>query len=93
MLIAGEEMRGRPPHEIARCGLGLVPEGRQIFPTLTVEENLIATAANRRGSGAPRWTACRRYCELFPRLGERRRQHGRPACPAASSRCWRSAGR
>jgi branched-chain amino acid transport system ATP-binding protein len=45
---------GLPPHRIAQAGLGLVPEGRQIFPTLTVEENLIATAASR--FRAPRWT-------------------------------------
>ena len=44
---------GLPPHRIAQAGLGLVPEGRQIFPTLTVEENLIATAASR--FAAPRW--------------------------------------
>ncbi len=75
VLIAGEDMRGRPPHEIARCGLGLVPEGRQIFPTLTVEENLIATAANRQGTGAPRWGLAE-VLALFPRLGERRRQMG-----------------
>jgi branched-chain amino acid transport system ATP-binding protein len=52
----------------------LVPEGRQIFPTLTVEENLVATAANRR-SGAPRWDLPAIYA-LFPRLAERRRQSG-----------------
>jgi branched-chain amino acid transport system ATP-binding protein len=46
-----------------------VPEGRQVFPTLTVEENLVATAASRHG--APRWTLERVY-ELFPRLKERR---------------------
>ncbi len=80
VLIAGEEMCGRPAHVIARHGLGLVPEGRQIFPTLTVEENLIATAANRSGeiageAGAPRW-GLGEVLDLFPRLGERRRQMG-----------------
>jgi len=73
--IAGQEMRGRPAHAIARCGLGLVPEGRQIFPTLTVEENLVATAANRSGDGSPRWGLAE-VLALFPRLGERRRQMG-----------------
>src|SRR5687768_10824459 len=44
ITIDGVDMTGRPSHAIAQCGLGLVPEGRQIFPTLTVEENLIAAA-------------------------------------------------
>jgi branched-chain amino acid transport system ATP-binding protein len=62
-----------PPYRIARRGLGLVPEGRQIFPNLTVEENLIATAAARGGRGA--WTLASVY-RLFPRLTERRRNMG-----------------
>ena len=45
--FAGRSMTAEPPFRIAQAGIGLVPEGRQIFPTLTVEENLIATAANR----------------------------------------------
>jgi branched-chain amino acid transport system ATP-binding protein len=65
---------GRTPEAIARCGIGLVPEGRQIFPTLTVEENLIATAANRLGK-SDAWTLSEIY-RLFPRLQERRRQLG-----------------
>lgn len=56
----------------ARLGLGLVPEGRQVFPTLTVAENLVATAANRRKASAP-WTLDRIWT-LFPRLKERRHQ-------------------
>ncbi|WP_456300178.1 ABC transporter ATP-binding protein [Roseococcus microcysteis] len=59
-----------PAHRIARLGLGLVPEGRQVFPTLSVEENLIATA--RPG----RWNLEAAYA-LFPRLRERRRNLGR----------------
>jgi branched-chain amino acid transport system ATP-binding protein len=66
---------GRTPEAIARCGIGLVPEGRQIFPTLTVEENLIATAANRLGK-TDAWTLTEIF-RLFPRLQERRRQMGR----------------
>jgi branched-chain amino acid transport system ATP-binding protein len=66
---------GWPPESIARLGVGLVPEGRQIFPRLTVEENLIATAANRLGRAAP-WTLTEVY-DLFPRLKERRKQMGR----------------
>ena len=49
----GRALIGLPPYRIAQAGLGLVPEGRQIFPTLTVEENLVATAAAR--FGPPRW--------------------------------------
>lgn len=70
----GAEVTGLPPHRIASRGIGLVPEGRQVFPTLTVEENLIATAANRRG-GAPRWTLPA-VLALFPRLAERRHSLG-----------------
>ncbi|MGP3698169.1 ABC transporter ATP-binding protein [Rhodobacter sp. NSM] len=68
--IAGQDMTGAPPFAMARAGLGLVPEGRQIFPTLSVEENLIATA---RGGGI--WDLGRVY-DLFPRLAERRRHGG-----------------
>jgi len=70
----GQDMRGLPPHRIARLGLGLVPEGRQIFPNLSVQENLVATAVQRPGSGAP-WTLARIY-QLFPRLQERARAGG-----------------
>ena len=70
----GEDITGDPPYRIAQRGIGLVPEGRQIFPTLSVEENLVATAANRAG-GAPRWDLPAIYA-LFPRLAERRRQSG-----------------
>src|SRR5436309_14663314 len=52
--FAGEALLGRPPYQIAQRGLGPVPEGRQVFPTLSVEENLIATAAARHGSA--KWT-------------------------------------
>ena len=72
--IEGEAVQGLPPYRIAQRGLGLVPEGRQVFPTLSVEENLVATAANR-GGGAPRWTV-EAVVAMFPRLGERRRQLG-----------------
>jgi len=69
----GKPLLGAPSYRIAQSGLGLVPEGRQIFPTLTVEENLVATAASRHG--APVWTLERVY-ELFPRLAERKRNYG-----------------
>ncbi|WP_043880409.1 MULTISPECIES: ABC transporter ATP-binding protein [Azorhizobium] len=71
-VIDGQEMTQAPPHKIAARGLGYVPEGRQIFPRLSVEENLVATARQRKG-GAVRagWTLDRVY-GLFPRLKERR---------------------
>ncbi|EIM28166.1 ABC transporter ATP-binding protein [Microvirga lotononidis] len=69
----GAAVTGLAPYRIAKTGIGLVPEGRQIFPTLTVEENLVATASNRTGSG--RWTLDAVY-DLFPRLKERRSNLG-----------------
>jgi branched-chain amino acid transport system ATP-binding protein len=69
----GVSLIGLPPYRVAQAGLGLVPEGRQIFPALTLEENLIATAAAR--FGPPRWTIERIYT-LFPKLAERRRHMG-----------------
>ncbi len=65
----GTALRGMPSYKIARTGIGLVPEGRQIFPNLTVRENLIATAANWGGSANP-WTLERVY-GMFPGLAER----------------------
>jgi branched-chain amino acid transport system ATP-binding protein len=67
--FAGAAIERLPAHRIARLGLGLVPEGRRIFPGLTVEENLLAPA--RRGP----WDLARIYA-LFPRLKERRRNMG-----------------
>ncbi|GAB5375352.1 MAG: ABC transporter ATP-binding protein [Acuticoccus sp.] len=72
--VDGDDVTGRAPHVVARHGLGLVPEGRQIFPTLSVEENLVATHRSG-GNGAPRWTLQSVYA-LFPRLRERRRNMG-----------------
>jgi branched-chain amino acid transport system ATP-binding protein len=66
-------LTGAPPYRIAQAGLGLVPEGRQVFPTLTVEENLIATAANRTGKG--RFSLETVYA-FFPRLKERQGNFG-----------------
>ena len=63
--FGGGEIRGLPSYRVAQLGLGLVPEGRQIFPNLTVRENLVATAA-----GQGEWTL-ERVHELFPRLAER----------------------
>jgi branched-chain amino acid transport system ATP-binding protein len=72
--LAGRPQEGRASYRIARSGIGLVPEGRQVFPNLTVEENLVATAANRRGR-AEAWTLAGVY-ELFGQLKERRRHLG-----------------
>jgi len=65
----GERIDNMATDRIARMGIALVPEGRQIFPNLTVKENLVAFAANRRGANEP-WTLDRVYA-LFPRLAER----------------------
>jgi branched-chain amino acid transport system ATP-binding protein len=69
----GRSLIGLPPFSIAQTGIGLVPEGRQVFPTLSVEENLIATNASR--FGAPQWTLERVY-ELFPSLASRKNNMG-----------------
>jgi branched-chain amino acid transport system ATP-binding protein len=67
--FAGHDVRTLPAYRVAQLGLGLVPEGRQIFGNLTTRENLVATAANRR-PGAEAWTLDK-VCDLFPRLAER----------------------
>ena len=72
--FAGQRIDGLASDTIARRGIGLVPEGRLVFPTLTVRENLIATAANRLGAINP-WILPRVYA-LFPRLAERANQRG-----------------
>jgi branched-chain amino acid transport system ATP-binding protein len=65
----GKEIRSQKDYRIAKLGLGLVPEGRQIFPNLTVRENLIATSDNRSGTREP-WTV-EEIVEMFPNLGNR----------------------
>ena len=70
----GNAIQHLPSYRIAQTGLGLVPEGRQVFPNLTVRENLVATAANRRGDAGP-WTL-ERVFKLFPNLQERQRNYG-----------------
>lgn len=70
----GKPVQGQPPYAIARAGIGLVPEGRQIFPNLTVRENLVATAIRRRTPTVP-WTLERVHV-LFPRLVERSKNLG-----------------
>jgi branched-chain amino acid transport system ATP-binding protein len=70
----GERIEALAPDRIARMGMALVPEGRQIFPNLTVKENLVAFAANRNASSDP-W-CLEGVFELFPRLAERLRHMG-----------------
>jgi branched-chain amino acid transport system ATP-binding protein len=71
VLFAGQSIAGLTPHEIARLGLGYVPEDRRIFTGLTVAENLEVGRLPSRAqvTDAPRWTEAR-VCELFPRLAE-----------------------
>jgi len=72
--FASKEIRGLPAYRIAKLGIGLVPEGRQIFPNLTARENLVATAANRSGAKVT-WTLSKVF-ELFPALAERQTSMG-----------------
>jgi branched-chain amino acid transport system ATP-binding protein len=67
ITFAGQNVTAAPAHVIGKIGLGLVPEGRQVFPTLTVRENLIATASTANGNA---WNLDR-VITFFPRLGER----------------------
>ncbi|WP_343716782.1 ABC transporter ATP-binding protein [Inquilinus sp.] len=74
ILFRGTEISSKPTHEIARAGLGYVPEDRRIFTDLTVEENLVVGLQPPR-PGAPTWTPERLYA-LFPNLAEMRRRPG-----------------
>jgi branched-chain amino acid transport system ATP-binding protein len=73
--LDGKRVERLPSHQIAKLGLGLVPEGRQVFPNLTVEENLVATARLRPNGQLKPWTLDRVY-GFFPRLKERRANLG-----------------
>jgi branched-chain amino acid transport system ATP-binding protein len=68
----GDELRGRPSYKIAKHGIGYVPQGRRLFPSLSVEEHLRMVSGR---NGSDRWTTDRIY-ELFPRLRERRHNGG-----------------
>ena len=72
ITFADEDISKAPAHRIGKLGVGLVPEGRQVFPTLTVRENLVATASTANGKA---WNIDR-VVGLFPRLGERMSQLG-----------------
>jgi branched-chain amino acid transport system ATP-binding protein len=75
VVLGGEQLRGAPAHDIVRRGLALVPEGRRIFPSLTVDENLRVAEDQQRHRGARRWTRDRIY-ELFPDLRAAARRGG-----------------
>jgi branched-chain amino acid transport system ATP-binding protein len=68
----GHELVGRPSHRIAGIGIGYVPQGRRLFPSLSVDEHLRMVSGR---DGSRRWTTDRVY-ELFPRLAERKRNGG-----------------
>ena len=75
ITAAGKSLIGLPPHQVARAGISHVPEGRRIFPHLTVEENLLVSFLPGRAS-VTRADAFSSVYQLFPRLAERRRQAG-----------------
>jgi len=70
----GSDIDRLPSYAIARLGIGLVPEGRQIFPNLTVHENMLATAANRQGTKSP--YTFDGVLSIFPRLADRLKHYG-----------------
>ena len=70
----GVDIGRLPSYKVAQRGIGLVPEGRHVFPNLSVRENLVATAHNRQGAAQP-WTLERVYA-MFPRLSERAKHLG-----------------
>jgi branched-chain amino acid transport system ATP-binding protein len=72
IMLFGERIAGLAPEAIARRGIGFVPQGRRIFPTLTVRENLIVARRARKGTARP-WSL-ERVFEVFPRLQERMTQ-------------------
>ena len=74
IIFDGNHVQNKPPYKVARTGIGLVPEGRQIFPNLSVYENLEATSSNRYNNSNP-WTL-NRVLQLFPRLNDRLKNMG-----------------
>ena len=71
----GEELVGVPSHKIARRGIGYVPQGRRLFPSLTVDQHLKIAERGRTSNGGSEWTRERVY-ELFPRLAARKSNGG-----------------
>jgi len=73
--FAGAELLGKAPNRIATHGIGYVPQGRRLFPSLSVDEHLRMVRASGRGDRPRQWTVSAVY-ELFPRLAERKRNGG-----------------
>jgi branched-chain amino acid transport system ATP-binding protein len=74
LAVYGTALAGRPPEAIAAQGVALVPQGRRVFRSLTVRENLVVAFRKPRGGGAAPWSLDRVF-EIFPRLAERRDQY------------------
>ena len=91
IVLAGHDMSRARPHEVARRGVAYVPEGRGVFPNLSVKENLLM-AAKPAAAGDRRAWSYARVMETFPRLSERLTHLG-ANCLAANSRCSPSAAR
>jgi len=90
ILFDGRDITEVPTHEIARLRIAQSPEGRRIFPRMSVAENLQMGADATDSNEAQRSAGLERVLALFPRLRERITSAA-ALCPAASSRCWRSA--
>jgi len=73
--LEGDELVGRQSHKIARRGIGYAPQGRRLFPSLTVDQHLRIAARGASSNGRSEWTRERVY-DVFPRLGERKRHGG-----------------
>ena len=86
MLLRGEEITGRRPHEIVRLGLGYVPQRENVFENMTVIENLELGAMGR--SRAEVASRMEELLRLFPRLGRAAASSSWAPCPAASARWW-----
>jgi branched-chain amino acid transport system ATP-binding protein len=74
--VHGVDVAGQPPHRVARAGVGLVPQGRRIFPSLSVAEHLALADRSRHASDGPQVWTVGRVLELFPRLAARLRSRG-----------------
>ncbi len=90
VTFAGQEITGEAPEHLAARGIAYVPQERNVFRTLTVEENLAMGGYRRRGDLAP---AIARIYQLFPALEGRGAGNAPASYPAASARWWPSAGR
>ena len=92
VVVFGHAVTGRAPEAIAAQGVALVPQGRRVFRSLTVRENLMVAARKPRGGVPALWTLAT-VTELFPRLARAPASVRRARSPAASNKCWRSGAR